>query len=174
MKSITIKDVLALKPCDDYDTEEKLKPFFGRRKSLTAKQILAMRKLPNQDKVWVLLNSELLSDSQKHLIDCDIAEQIALPIWDKYYPEDKRPSDAIKIERLWLEGKATDEQLDVARNNAWNAIDDAKKDEMWYAANAAINVAWVLNRIPLYRRIGTPLSSINNRILKIIKDNLKK
>ena len=54
---------------------------------------------------------------------CDCAER-TLPIFEKEYPEDKRPRDAIKITRAWLAGKATLEEVNVVAD-AVDAVDAA-------------------------------------------------
>lgn len=51
------------------------------------------------------------------LAACDCAE-LALPIFEKKYPEDKRPRKAIETARLWAQGKATIEEVKEARRAA--------------------------------------------------------
>jgi len=62
---------------------------------------------------------------------CWSAEQ-ALPIWEKYYPDDRRPRNAIKARRGWLKGEVSDQELaaawDAARDAAWAAAGDAARD----------------------------------------------
>jgi hypothetical protein len=41
-------------------------------------------------------------------------DEIARPIWIKYYPNDNRPQEAVTIKKLWLNKKATNEELTVA------------------------------------------------------------
>ncbi len=71
---------------------------------------------------------------------CDCAET-ALLIYEKYYPKDDRPRNAIETARKYVEGKATDKELaaaSVAAENAARAAD-------WAAArDAARAVAWVV------------------------------
>jgi len=50
---------------------------------------------------------------------CWSAEQ-SLPIWEKYYPNDKRPHNAIKARRGWLKGLVSDQELAAA----WDAARD--------------------------------------------------
>ena len=70
------------------------------------------------------------------LFACDCAEQ-ALPIFEKVYPDDKRPRKAVETARLFAEGKATQKELDAARYAAGTAARTAA----WYAARAAAGAA---------------------------------
>ena len=70
------------------------------------------------------------------LFACDCAEQ-ALPIYEKDYPDDKRPRKAVETARLFAEGKATQKELDAARYAAGTAARTAA----WYAARAAAGAA---------------------------------
>ncbi len=63
------------------------------------------------------------------------AEQ-ALALIDK---PDPRSLEALKVKRLWLDGKATDEERDAAGAAAWAAARDAARDAAGAAAGAA---AW--------------------------------
>jgi hypothetical protein len=64
---------------------------------------------------------------------------------------DERGHNAIKVKRLWLAGKATDEEMAAARDAAraaawdaaWDAARDAARDAAWAAAwDAARDAAW--------------------------------
>lgn len=35
----------------------------------------------------------------------DYSEKVLLPLWNKYYPDDLRPQDAINAARRWLSGE---------------------------------------------------------------------
>ncbi len=56
-----------------------------------------------------------------------------LPVYETLYPEDERPRKAIETKQLWLDGKATDQELDAARAAARAAAWDAaeKKYRGW-------------------------------------------
>jgi hypothetical protein len=73
---------------------------------------------------------------------CDCAERV-LPIFEKAYPNDKRPRAAIEIARQFIGGTVSSEQLwaarDAARDAAWAAAGAAAWDAAWAAAGAA---AW--------------------------------
>lgn len=86
-----------------------------------------------------------------HLFACDEAER-ALKAANI---EDERSWKAIRVKRLWVDGKATDEELDAAREAAWGitgvvaslAAPEAASAVAWVAAwntawDAASVVAW--------------------------------
>ena len=68
------------------------------------------------DAIWAL-RADLHPDAKKNirLFACDYAELI-LPLFEKEYPSDDSLREAIKVARLFAEGKATEEELEKARN----------------------------------------------------------
>ena len=76
-----------------------------------------------------------------HLFACDVAEKALRDAKTK----DKRSWAAIEIKRLWLDGKATDKELDAARAAAWAAAWDAASDAAWDAERQ-----WQIARIAKY------------------------
>ena len=81
-----------------------------------------------------LLRKMHWSDRIARLFACDCAERV-LPIYEKDYPKDKRPRQAIEVARRYAEGKASDSELAAA----WTAARAAAWDAAWTAARAA---AW--------------------------------
>ena len=78
-----------------------------------------------------------------HLFACDCAEKALVAA----QVTDQRSWNALKVKRLWVEGKATDEELAAARAAAWDAARaaarDAARDAAWDAAwDAARGAAW--------------------------------
>ena len=69
---------------------------------------------------------------------CDCAERV-LPIFEKAYPNDKRPRAAIEIARQFIGGTVSSEQLWAARAAAWDAR--AARAAAWDAAGAAARAA---------------------------------
>lgn len=67
------------------------------------------------------------NDKNAALAACDIAE-IVVPIWNKHYPDDKRPQNAIDTARRFARGKATKEELAAAWAAAWAAARAAARD----------------------------------------------
>jgi hypothetical protein len=145
IKAVTVDDIMSFGPCKEY-TREKVEALCGRRKKITALDVLK-EDIHNVDKGWLILRPELMEDTDLHAIGLYAASKIALPIWLKYYPDDNRPAEAIRIKKLWLKGKATDVELAAARaaarDAAWAAAEDAARDAAWAAARDA---AWAAAR----------------------------
>ncbi len=138
LKKVTVQDILSWDPCDGY-TEEKIKELFGRKKYLNVKQILDLD-IPAEDRLWVVLRPEMIPEMIIHEFLCQVAESV-LPIYEKEYPDDKRPRNAIETKRRWINGEATDEELAAARVAARDAARVAARDAAWVAAWAAARAA---------------------------------
>jgi hypothetical protein len=76
------------------------------------------------------------------LFACDCAERV-LPIYEKRYPDDKRPRVAVETARRYAEGKATREERAAAGAAARDAAGAAARDSAWDAARDA---AWAAAR----------------------------
>jgi hypothetical protein len=83
-----------------------------------------------------LLRKMHWDDRVARLFACDCAER-ALPIYEKNYPDDKRPRHAIEVARLYADGKASDGELAAARATAWHAAWNAAWEAAWAAAQDA-------------------------------------
>lgn len=81
-------------------------------------------------------------DRVARLFACDCAERV-LPIYERDYPDDKRPRHAVETARLFADGKASDSELDAARDAAWDAAGAAARDA---AGGAAWAAAWAAER----------------------------
>jgi hypothetical protein len=83
------------------------------------------------DTLWALrcvLPEEIpLRDKLARSFACDCAERV-LSLFEKKYPDDQRPRQAIEIARLFAEGKATTQELAAARDAAWAAAEAAARD----------------------------------------------
>jgi hypothetical protein len=89
------------------------------------------------DTIWSLRAVEG-KDKEIRLFAADCAE-LVLPIYEKHYPDDKRPRLAIQAARDYANGLITMEELEAARD----AARDAATDAAWYAAREA---AWCAAR----------------------------
>lgn len=177
----SVQDILNFNPCDEY-TEEKIYELFksvGCKKYITIDKLFKVN-IPHDDFFWLILRTDFIPEKELHMIAIWCFERIAQPIWEKYYPDDKRPQEAIKIKKLWLKGKATDQQLaaavaaaraatgaaagDAARAATGAATGDATGDAAWDAAGAA---AWAAAR-------DAAGVKIKNRILKSFGKGVKK
>jgi hypothetical protein len=94
-----------------------------------------------QDMCWALQCVEH-PDLEKiaRLMACDFAAAV-LPLYEKKYPKDKRPAEAIRVARRYANGKATNEERAAAgaaaRDAAWDAAGAAARDAAGAAARAA-------------------------------------
>jgi len=141
---ITIDQILAWDPCVYYDTREKIIEKTDSNWPKTPLQI-AHLDIPARDRMWVLLRPEIIPEYQLHLLACDFAEEV-LPIFEKRYPNDKRPRVVIETKRKWVAGEVADEELDAAAADAAAAAvyaaDAADAADAAYAAYAAADAAY--------------------------------
>ena len=85
------------------------------------------------DALWALRATAENCDKIARLMAADFAEQTLL-IWQKYAPDDKRPSQAIEAARDFAHGRINADQLSAAEAAAWAAW-------AWDAAGAAVRAA---------------------------------
>jgi hypothetical protein len=157
-RTVTVEDVLAWEPCDDY-THERLLELAAGRERMSVLEILDLD-IPPDDRLWVVLRPELIDDEDLHELACRFAEAV-LPIWEAKYPEDRRPHAAIAAKRAWLRGEITGAELEaardaareaalvaarakaraVAREAAREALRSAAQSEAWEASPAAARAA---------------------------------
>ena len=113
----------------------------------------ALRYAPGPILCEVELTGEVLTDTDKsvgqgrrliaavnierelRVFACDCAERV-LPSFEAKRPEDRRPREAIRIARLFIEGQATRHQLEAAAEAAGVAA-EAAWGAAWAAARAA-------------------------------------
>lgn len=83
------------------------------------------------DALWalraVLPEQEKERDRLARMFACDCAESV-LHIYERDYPSDDRPRNAIRVAREFADGRATIDQLAAARDAAWAAAWDAARD----------------------------------------------
>lgn len=77
------------------------------------------------DAIWALVAHEDQNKVRKFACDC--AEHV-LHIYEKQYPDEKRPRQAIEVARKHSDGQASDEELAAAWAAAWDAAWDAARD----------------------------------------------
>ena len=88
------------------------------------------------DALWCLRAIIEPADKEIRLFACDCAERV-LPIFEKAYPKDKRPRQAIEVSRRFALGQATKEELEAAWEAARATL--AAAGTAWEAARVA---AW--------------------------------
>ena len=94
MKKITVREIMKLEPCY---TKEQVKGLIGSGK--TPLEILDLE-IPKNDKFWLLLRSEYISERQLYLLACNFAQEVA------YLNPDPRVQAAIDAERLRVDNGA--------------------------------------------------------------------
>ena len=80
------------------------------------------------------------NDKTYRLFACWCAAQV-LPIFEKDYPDDKRPRNAIEVAKKFANGKATKDELAAASAAARDAARAAARDAARDAARAAARAA---------------------------------
>ena len=126
MKYKTLGQILSCNPCY---SEKKIIKLLAGRKKISAQAILKLD-IPDKDKIWAVLRFEYFSQKELVLIACEIA-MTTLSIFEKKYPEDRRPRDAIKAARKWVKNPSKDNHFAAATANAAAnaAAAAAKKDQ---------------------------------------------
>ena len=144
MKTVTYEEFLRFDPCWLNDGRaEKLAKIGARKKDWSALDILKLRGVSDEDKLWAVLREELIDAPLLHEFACRCAERALT----NAKVEDKRSWDAIAAKRAWLRGEMTDEQLAKASATAWDAAwatraaSDAASDAAWDAAWDAARAA---------------------------------
>jgi hypothetical protein len=108
---ITAEQIISWEPCEDY-SEHLICELVGD--GVTLQEILDTDIILNENKMWLLLREEVFPGKQLHEIDCRVLEYTL----SKIDNPNKRYSEAIRVKRLWLDGKLTDEEL----KDKWNFI----------------------------------------------------
>jgi hypothetical protein len=136
MKTVTYEQFLEFEPCWLNDGRaEKLAQIGARKKDWTAVDVLKLRSVSMEDRLWAVLREEFLPAPILHEFACRCAERVL----KKAKVTDERSWNAIKTKRAWLKGEATDEELRAARAAA---AARAARAAAWDAAAAAAAAAW--------------------------------
>lgn len=121
LPTVTVDDVMASSPCRDY-TRDRVKRLFGRRRRLNVLDVLALREVPAEDRVWAALHAELIPIRGLHTLACRITNRAMRLIYKAGYRVDGRSCEAVRVKRRWLCGTATDAELEaagLAADRAW-------------------------------------------------------
>lgn len=173
MKTVTLDQVIAMRPCwlETKKGRKKLMKIGSRKECWNALDVLALAddEVGAEDKLWLVLREDFLSARVLHVFACQCAEEALKLIPDP----DPRSVKAVRIKRLWINGKATDKELDAAkaaaqeaalatagaaaetaarvaaetaaRAAAWVTAEDAAREAAWVTAwEAAWVTAWVI------------------------------
>jgi hypothetical protein len=172
MKTITIKDIQNLKPC--YDPNK----FLSENWAGTILDILDLKDVKVEEKFWVVLRPDFLDEKTLKLFAIKCCREI------KYLIEDERSLKALDIAEAYILGKATKEELELARKeaciscntanyNIYNSIYSAIST-LYYTANIRSTVYYAANAILLntVKNIDydTYYDDIRNRQVEILKE----
>jgi hypothetical protein len=140
LNKVTAKQIYSFVECDRYDLA-RIKELFGKRRKVDALDILRCEEVNVEDRLWVVLRPELLPKKILQLFTIKCAEHV-LPIFEEAYPEDARPRKAIETKKKFVEGGATEEELEAARDEAEAANWAAWATRAAWAAWAAWAATW--------------------------------
>jgi hypothetical protein len=68
-----------------------------------ARKMLSDWKAPHIQSLMGLIETQ--SKATLAIWAVDYSERVILPLWNKYYPDDMRPQNALNAAREWLSGK---------------------------------------------------------------------
>ena len=141
MKTITYDEFITFEPCwlETPQGRRRLKYYAKKRERWSALDILALKHISAEDRLWAVLREELIDAIILHEFACRCAERAL----SKIDNPDPRSVNAVKTKRMWLAGNATDNELDAAQAAAWDAAQDAAWAAAWAAARDA---AWAAER----------------------------
>ena len=136
---VTFDDFLSFDPCwmDDEQCRRRLR-YYARKLggSANALEILALRRIPAEHRLWAVLREEFIPAPMLHACACRCAED-ALSRIDN---PDPRSINAIVVKRRWIAGEATDEELAAAEDAAWVARTSAQDAVEAAARNAQVDM----------------------------------
>ena len=137
MQQFTIEDLRKFSPC--YDPTKYLPENWKG----TVIDILNVTDCPTEDRLWVVLRKEFMTDKQLRLFAVWCARQaLAIP-----GNESEVCSNTCDVAERYANGEATKEEFAAAwaaaLDAAWAAARDAARDAAWAAArDAARDAAW--------------------------------
>ena len=117
---VTLDEFLSFNPCWRNSEQGRRRLRYYARKlgrSADALEILALRRIPAEERLWAVLRAEFIPDRILHEFACRCA-----------------------VKRRWIAGEATDEELAAAEAAAWvarTAAQDAVEAATWAARTAA-------------------------------------
>ena len=121
--------------CGCYSLDQLNACSFMKQDEITLRSIFESE-IPLKDKFWFLCH-KVATEEQNKKIAIDLAEMV-LPIWEKMYPDDKRPHEAIHSAKQYLAGHILIDELIIKRMAAAAAtVAAAAYAAAAYAADAA-------------------------------------
>jgi len=106
---------------------------YGRHTPIPLVNVLDVLGLAVEDALWCLDRAAECDDGRavaavKRLLACDYAEHV-LYVYEREYPDDRRPRTMIEVSRCYTRGEASEDELAAARAASWEAVEAA-----WAAA----------------------------------------
>ena len=131
MKQFTYKDIDSWNPCYSPDR------YLAKDWNGTVLDILDNKQIPFEDRLWVILRTDLVSEKLMRLFAVWCARQV------QHLMKDERSLKALDVAEAFANGLATKDELATARAAAWAAAMAAA----WAAADDAVdNAAWAAAR----------------------------
>ena len=128
---ITTEQIMSWRPCGRYD-ESIVSGLIGDGKTPLE---IAELEITIEDRLWVLLRTDIIPEMALHSIACDFAQSVA------HFSTDPRVQAAIDAKRKWVAGKISDKELEAAWAAAWAATWEATGEAAMAAAMAATMAA---------------------------------
>ena len=119
---VTLDEFLSFNPCWRNSEQGRRRLRYYARKlggSANALEILALRRIPAEHRLWAVLREEFIPAPMLHACACRCAED-ALSRIDN---PDPRSINAIVVKRRWIAGEATDEELAAAEGRRMGRTD---------------------------------------------------
>jgi len=117
-ETLTVADVVRMGPCGlngedngTHYTRSRIKRLWAGRERLTLMEVLDLD-IPAEDRLWCVLQA--VDPRTRVILACDFAGHV-LPLFEAKRPDDRRPRAALETLQRWLDGEATDEELDATR-----------------------------------------------------------
>lgn len=141
MKTVTLEEFKTFEPCwmETAEGTARLEEIGSRKKEWTALDVLRLEAVSAEDRLWAVLREEFIPARTLHEFACRCAEETL----QKAGVTDDRSWNAIRVKRLWMDGKANDAELDAAESATWAAARNVARNAARRAAWAA---AWVAAR----------------------------
>jgi hypothetical protein len=142
MKTVTVNTFLSTrKVCY---SEEKIRGIAGDKREWTALDVLALENVPAKDRLYAVLDESFIDAPILNEAVCRFAERVLARIENP----DPRSVDGIAMNRMWVRGEATEDEMlaarAAARAAAWDAeaaTEDAARIAARDAAHAAAHAA---------------------------------
>ena len=136
LPTISLDQVLARGPCPDWP-ESRIRELAATRESWTALDVLRCRRIPHEDRLWLVLHTGVIPDHEQRLFTVICAERALRRERRAGREPDPQSWEVCRVVRRWLDGSATNEELRAATAEAATATAATATNEELRAATAA-------------------------------------